>query len=362
MKIGILTFHYAYNFGAVWQCYGLQQTLNRLGYNDVEVLNVVPHKWHWFLMGIPLEISFQSFGKGLQKLKHWRESKMPFDEFRNKYIKCSLPTPMKEIGHFSQKYDAIIVGSDQVWAPSQRKDFLYFLNWKPTFNGKRIAYAPCCATDIIDEKYKTILQKALNNFDYLSARNISTQKFVYNLINQKVPLVPDPTILANYTSFINKKNNVTPYILNFILGRDIEGGNKEALRILQALHPECKIISVVVPKSNPIIPILGDEIRYNVSPIEWLNLIAHAKLVYTDSFHCTIFSMKFHTPFVAYYSDPIKKSRFEDLCMRFGVTEHIVRSLDELKKAALLPYAEVDNIFVEQQKIGEQYLREALSI
>ena len=35
MKIGILTFHYAYNFGAVWQCYGLQQTLNRLGYNEV---------------------------------------------------------------------------------------------------------------------------------------------------------------------------------------------------------------------------------------------------------------------------------------------------------------------------------------
>ena len=163
-------------------------------------------------------------------------------------------------------------------------------------------------------------------------------------------------------SFIKKANNEKPYILNFVLGQDILGGNSKAIQILQTLHPECKVISVVVPKSNPIIPILGDEVRYDVSPVEWLNLIAHAKLVYTDSFHCTIFSMKFHTPFVAYYSDPIKKSRFEDLCLRFGVTEHIVRSLDELKKAALLPYAEVDNIFVEQQKIGEQYLREALSI
>lgn len=362
MKIGILTFHYAYNFGAVWQCYGLQQTLNRLGYNEVEILNVVPHKWHWFLMGIPLKISFQNIGKGLQKFMHWRECKEQFDIFRSKYIKCSPPFSMSEIGCFTQKYDVIIVGSDQVWAPSQRKDFLYFLNWNPTFRGKRIAYAPCCATDIIDEKYVTVLQKALDNFDYLSARNICTQKFVYNLINKKVPLVPDPTILANYKSFIKKANNEKPYILNFVLGQDILGGNSKAIKILQTLHPECKVISVVVPKSNPIIPILGDEIRYNVSPIEWLNLIAHAKLVYTDSFHCSIFSMKFHTPFVAYYSDPIKKSRFEDLCLRFGVTEHIVRSLDELKKAALLPYAEVDNIFVEQQKIGEQYLREALSI
>lgn len=362
MKIGILTFHYAYNFGAVWQCYGLQQTLNCLGYNEVEILNVVPHKWHWFLMGIPLKISFQNIGKGLQKFMHWRECKKQFDIFRSKYIKCSPPFSMSEIGCFTQKYDVIIVGSDQVWAPSQRKDFLYFLNWNPTFRGKRIAYAPCCATDIIDEKYVTVLQKALDNFDYLSARNICTQKFVYNLINKKVPLVPDPTILANYKSFIKKANNEKPYILNFVLGQDILGGNSKAIQILQTLHPECKVISVVVPKSNPIIPILGDEVRYDVSPVEWLNLIAHAKLVYTDSFHCTIFSMKFHTPFVAYYSDPIKKSRFEDLCLRFGVTEHIVRSLDELKKAALLPYAEVDNIFVEQQKIGEQYLREALSI
>lgn len=362
MKIGILTFHYAYNFGAVWQCYGLQQTLNRLGYNEVEILNVVPHKWHWFLMGIPLKISFQNIGKGLQKFMHWRECKEQFDIFRSKYIKCSPPFSMSEIGCFTQKYDVIIVGSDQVWAPSQRKDFLYFLNWNPTFRGKRIAYAPCCATDIIDEKYVTVLQKALDNFDYLSARNICTQKFVYNLINKKVPLVPDPTILANYKSFIKKANNEKSYILNFVLGQDILGGNSKAIQILQTLHPECKVISVVVPKSNPIIPILGDEVRYDVSPVEWLNLIAHAKLVYTDSFHCTIFSMKFHTPFVAYYSDPIKKSRFEDLCLRFGVTEHIVRSLDELKKAALLPYAEVDNIFVEQQKIGEQYLREALSI
>lgn len=362
MKIGILTFHYAYNFGAVWQCYGLQQTLNRLGYNEVEILNVVPHKWHWFLMGIPLKISFQNIGKGLQKFMHWRECKEQFDIFRSKYIKCSPPFSMSEIGCFTQKYDVIIVGSDQVWAPSQRKDFLYFLNWNPTFRGKRIAYAPCCATDIIDEKYVTVLQKALDNFDYLSARNICTQKFVYNLINKKVPLVPDPTILANYKSFIKKANNEKPYILNFVLGQDILGGNSKAIQILQTLHPECKVISVVVPKSNPIIPILGDEVRYDVSPVEWLNLIARAKLVYTDSFHCTIFSMKFHTPFVAYYSDPIKKSRFEDLCLRFGVTEHIVRSLDELKKAALLPYAEVDNIFVEQQKIGEQYLREALSI
>lgn len=361
MKIGILTFHYAYNFGAVWQCYGLQQTLNRLGYNEVEILNVVPHKWHWFLMGIPLKISFQNIGKGLQKLMHWRECKEQFDIFRSKYFKCSPPFSMSEIGCFTQKYDVIIVGSDQVWAPSQRKDFLYFLNWNPTFRGKRIAYAPCCATDIIDKKYIPVLQKALDNFDYLSARNICTQKFVYNLINKNVPLVPDPTILANYTCFIKKANNEKPYILNFVLGKDIFGGNSKALQILQTLHPECKIISVVVPKSNPIIPILGDEVRYDVSPIEWLNLIAHAKLVYTDSFHCTIFSMKFHTPFVAYYSDPIKKSRFEDLSQRFGVSKHIVKSLDELKEAAVLPYADTDNIFVEQQKIGEQYLREALS-
>lgn len=361
MKIGILTFHYAYNFGAVWQCYGLQQTLMRLGYRDVEVINVIPRKWHWFLMGIPLNLSKLTLMKGWQKICHWKESKQPFDEFRRQYLHCSEPFTVKEIGKHSTKYDAIIVGSDQVWVPAQRKDRLYFLNWSPSFKGRRIAYAPCCATEIINEKYKNTLRNALCHFDSLSVRNISTQNFVRILINKDVPLMPDPTILADYSFFVSDSKERRPYILSFVLGSDIKGGNQEAFKILRKAHPDCKILSVVVPKSTPIIVTGADEVRYDVNPVEWLNLIAYARIVYTDSFHCTIFSMKFHTPFVAYYSDPIKKSRFEDLRMRYGVGAHIAQTLDDVEKAGVLSSTNCDVLLQKQKEMGEKYLIEALT-
>ena len=38
MKVGILTFHRAHNYGAVLQCYALQETLKRMGH-DVQVID-----------------------------------------------------------------------------------------------------------------------------------------------------------------------------------------------------------------------------------------------------------------------------------------------------------------------------------
>ena len=41
MKVGILTFHFAYNYGAVLQAWGLQQAIESLGH-EVCFLNYVP--------------------------------------------------------------------------------------------------------------------------------------------------------------------------------------------------------------------------------------------------------------------------------------------------------------------------------
>jgi hypothetical protein len=361
MKIGILTFHFAYNYGAMWQCYGLQQALKRLGYNDVEVINVIPSKWHWFLMGIPLKISIDSVRKALIKLKHYKENKKPFDVFRKQYITCSNYFTMDAISECTRKYDAIIVGSDQVWAPSQQKDCLYFLNWQPAYRGLKIAYAPCCALKATNIKHKDTLRKALNDFNSLSARNDTTCQFVENITGKKVPLVPDPTMLTDYSNLItNDYKSKTKYILSFVLGSDIKGGNDAAISKLKELYKEAKIIAVVAAKSNPIIVNYADEVRYNVTPVEWLNLIAHAQLVYTDSFHCTVFSMKFHVPFIAYYSSPTRKSRFVDLSNRFAVGDHIITSVSELSQAAILPPADCDTILEEQRRIGDEYITNSL--
>lgn len=44
MNIGILTFHWATNYGAVLQCYALQSYLTSIGHN-VKVINYKPRQY-----------------------------------------------------------------------------------------------------------------------------------------------------------------------------------------------------------------------------------------------------------------------------------------------------------------------------
>lgn len=60
-KIGILTFHWATNYGAVLQSYALQEALKELGY-EVQIINYKPTKfdnnlWHLILYRKFLRIS-----------------------------------------------------------------------------------------------------------------------------------------------------------------------------------------------------------------------------------------------------------------------------------------------------------------
>lgn len=47
MKIGILTFHWSDNYGAVLQCYALQEYLKSQGH-EVEIINYTPLKYSLF--------------------------------------------------------------------------------------------------------------------------------------------------------------------------------------------------------------------------------------------------------------------------------------------------------------------------
>ena len=66
MKIGILTFHSAHNYGAVIQCYGLQQYLTSLGH-QVFVIDYRPHYFDSYNPKKRKENQRTSFRPRLQK-------------------------------------------------------------------------------------------------------------------------------------------------------------------------------------------------------------------------------------------------------------------------------------------------------
>ena len=137
-KIGILTFHYSNNYGAVLQALSLQRLLEEMGY-DAEMINYVPSGYrptnvkdclgfnrYMFYYEI-VDINIFSVLKKVKIMRKYGKSITDkFNKFRAKEMRLSRQVNENSLVEITNDYDVIIVGSDQVWNPSQRKRPEYF--------------------------------------------------------------------------------------------------------------------------------------------------------------------------------------------------------------------------------------------
>ncbi|MDY0199934.1 MAG: polysaccharide pyruvyl transferase family protein [Tenuifilaceae bacterium] len=336
MEIGILTFHFAYNYGALLQCYALQEYLTSCGH-DVKIINYIPpnvkHRPYWNQL-ISRKLSISKVLKIIKKIQYAPLQNKEFDLFRKTHLNLTEVFSYEKLSKINNEFDAIIVGSDQIWNPSQHKIGSYFLSHLKQFKGKRISYAPCCAYNKVDSEVKGQLVKALSDFHAISVRNKETQRFVFDLVNHKPPLVVDPTLLWNFNEFYNEKPLIVgDYILTYILGKEIKGGHKKIIARLKEKYPKHQIVSVILTENNPQLFNWSDKTYWCADTIEWLNMFNHASFIYTDSFHGLLFGIKFKKPFIAFYAEQARSSRFIDLAQRFGnIENNIVESFDDAVK------------------------------
>ena len=223
MKIGIITFHFGYNYGGLLQCLALQNILVDLG-SDVEIIDYrlsQKRKKFYYLRGWGIEtgkISRQKIVNRFHALRFGKSSKREFERFRNEKMNLSeLCSNKNELAEIVNRYDLIITGSDQVWNRSYTTDMSYLLDFKKAFHGKRMSYAACSGYNKRPEKDIDEIRKVINNINYLSVRNQVTYDWVNELTGQNPTIVADPTLLCNFNSFV--KSSIFPvrkYILTFI--------------------------------------------------------------------------------------------------------------------------------------------------
>ena len=313
MRIGILTFHYGSNYGGVLQCYALQQVLKGMGY-DVNIINYVPHdslkKFLFVLLYFIRKRNVESLKALWQYILYHKKSRAVFRDFRNHYL--LMTKEESDIEKFSDiELDAIFVGSDQVWNYSQQKRKAYFLGWVNNVNIKKNSYAACCGLNSIDERHRTEVINQLSLFTAISVRSEETQLFIKELLNKTVPVVADPTILYDFNEFITPLNQ--HYILTYILTEDIKGGNEKAIETIRRSYPGLPVYSIIISDRQPRLCKCADKQLFDVRPDEWVNLIYNCSFLYTDSFHGSVFAMKYGKPFVAYYGSEASGRRFMDL-------------------------------------------------
>lgn len=236
----------------------------------------------------------------------------------------------KNLQEGSKKYNAILVGSDQVWTPISLYGKYYNLLFVDE-NIRKISYASSFGVSSIPDFQKIATGEYLNRFNYISVRELSGKQIVETLSHNKAELVVDPTMLLTrkewdeeiQTSYFHEN---VPYIFCYFLGR-----NKEARIAVNKLKEKTgyKIITIRhMDEYNPEDEKFGDEAPYNVDPNDFIQYIKHASYVCTDSFHCSVFSILFEKKFMTFYrfkkqNKNSRNSRIDSLLLNFGLKDRL---------------------------------------
>ena len=350
MKISILTFSKETNFGANLQCYALCKVLQGMGHKvDIIDIQLKRYSMSWYsaIMRWPMVWLFNRFRKNHLNLftRHFSN----IDDLRR-----DCP-----------KSDLYIVGSDQVWNPAITKrldPLIYFFSFLPK-GTRRISYAASFGTETWNFPNLTSQVKELiHQFDEVSVREESGVRICNEVFNIKATLVADPTLLlSSYDDICGKydagheTNDLTYY--TFVHNAPIQ----EVLVDFAKSHN----LDAVVLRSNRAYP--GFKLIRYVTVPEWLNAIRYSKIVVTNSFHCMVFCILFHKPFVAIPAKGGRSTRQESLLEQLGLSDHFCEKTEDLYKtlehisSSEVDYSEIDNKIAKIRERSLRYLEEACS-
>lgn len=309
-KVGIITFHDSRNYGAVLQAYALQQKVSE-EFRDVEIINYqnpeiakVVKLWNYSGGGIKgLIKTFLAFMFRLRK-------KIAFDSFARRFLNLSSTVSDDNIADFSDRYDAVITGSDQVWnTVLTAGDIHYFLDF---CNDKqfRIAYAASFGDSKIE--LSEDVKREISKFDHITLREEDMVNDVSECIGSTPEVCCDPALLldaARWHSNCSKRLCHEKYVFLFMIDES-DGIKKYAKRL--ADEKGLRLIS----NKNDFSFIL------HPSPSDFLSWIYNAEYVVTDSFHGTVFSILFHKSFISYIrnKEGLPKKRIIGLLEKVGLS------------------------------------------
>lgn len=288
MKIGILTFHWAHNYGAVLQAYALYTYLARQGH-DVEIINYIP-AWCGEAQAYPFP---RTPGILISNIDRYWRSRV-FRSFQRKYLRIS--DHRYHYGETISGYDAVIVGSDQVFnpdiiAPHGQLDDTYLLA-SVAKGTRKIAYAASFGNSTLHPQFVPRFRELLSEFSAISVREESGCAIIKEMGLSGIA-VPDPAILLHDFSCLSVPWRTTDaYILNYQFAP-----SQSFTEIIHtfATATGCRVTTFTNLKQY----LRGQNGFLCLSPPQWIQSIINSCCVTTDSFHATVFCILTHTSFVS---------------------------------------------------------------
>lgn len=370
MKVAIASVYYYENYGSMLQAYATQKVLDKMGIKN-DTINIEgiskdinnKRKRYFIFASFTSGILFvkaaklfdkiyKRFGKG-EYVRNSQIRKEMFLQFKKeKFSLTKRAEKLSELSVMCREYNAVIVGSDQLWLPVNIAADFFTLSFVPD-GVKRISYATSFGQSKLPGHIKNKARKFLEKFDAISVREYTGKKIVEELTNKKVSIVCDPTMLLSKTEWLENVDNEKviegKYIFCYFLGR-----NRKHRDYVSKLKKNVGMKIVAIPHADEYVRIdekYSDVNLYAVGPKEFLSLVNNAEYICTDSFHATVFSILFHKNFFCfkrYRKENIysTNNRIESLLGFLGIKERIISvedcDVNDLTRMNI-DYIDVDN-------------------
>ena len=350
-KIALVTCYFQHNYGSQLQALATQMICDKMGWPNETICidglkpEINRAKYRYFLSRIldinTIKDKMSTVRKVFAKktnpeyaqnltVRDRLFSSFAVDQFRLSQVFHSKV----ELSAHASDYSAFIVGSDQLWLPSNISADYYTLNFVPDGIGvRKIAYATSFGVSALPKKQAGLAKEFLPKLDSIMVREESGKKLVKKLIGKEVPVVCDPTLLFSAEDWAevlpSSKRIQEPYILCYFLGN-----NPEQREWAKKLAKETNLKLAQLPNLDEYIKTdegFADYPLYDVSPLDFVAMIRDAEFVLTDSFHCTVFSILHQKKFFSFrrYSNDSAVStngRLYSLLSSFGLSDRMLTS------------------------------------
>ena len=264
--------------------------------------------------------------------------------------------------------DLFITGSDQIWNPFcggyNPMMFLEFVN----DGTKCISYSSSISQPQIHPMIEERMAKALSKFNHIAVREQRSVELLNELLHRTdIKLVVDPTYLLSseeWERFGNKANIEfqvpEKYIFCYFVGNKRTDVYKRMVEDVKHFTGIEHVINLECSNRNIT---YGDGFTYqDAGPYEWVYLLRHASYICMDSFHATVFALKFHKEFVHAMKNMddeagSQNTRMYDILSRYGILYKNYNGDNTLEWQQTIDYNRVDPIIKAEIEDSMDYLR-----
>ncbi len=365
MKVGIMSMQRVRNYGSFLQAYGLKKVLENMG---CQVQFVDYKAESSVIKEAPKSILCRVAGKlvnGFKRLspkyRRWRADQIrlnrTFSAFCESYDRDFLPLlGVSATENYTPQLDLLVIGSDEVFNCTQAGNLVGYsrqLFGKDHKARRLISYAATFGTATIEKmKHFQIngeVSELLGEFDALSVRDGHSVKMVQSLCSITPEQHIDPVLLYDFPEVDNIPIEKKDYIVVYAYADRLSATECEAVRAFARKHNK-KILSLGFCQ-----PFCDEFVL--ATPLEVLAYVKHADYVITDTFHGTVFSIKYGKRFATMVRDS-NRQKLTGLLDVFELGDHRLEDMRYIEDVLSRDFSDkAKSLLKEQQRKALCYLQ-----